>query len=177
MVQRQLSNVNLTFVMLKLISIGIAVSTFCIGVSGTLLSWSSQTQDPTAVAAIEEHPISTTACRLMEQGDEYDGKQVSFPATAFAIFDGEIILDALPFEECTPINHKLGFPPHLDVTLNPETAQLLNTLRKSRTEVDVLVTGAAKSFYEYRQTKSYLITPTNVQFISAFRPFVPRGGA
>ena len=135
----------------------------------------------------EPAPIETSVCQIEDYSNDFKGKTVSFKATTFA-FDRELILYPL---HCTMQGDGSNY--FLDPTLelrnfrgtNNNLITILQSQRppsnhpnyKDVKEVDIKVTGIVKEFYDEDGHKIYSVVPEQIEIISAFRQFTPKGAA
>ncbi|HEY0427349.1 MAG TPA: hypothetical protein VGC76_06045 [Pyrinomonadaceae bacterium] len=129
-------------------------------------------------------PIETSVCAISDYSSDFNGKLISFKATAYAV-DSELIL--------FPINCVMSGDNYLSPTLeyrnyfgtHNNLISLLQTERPPSAkpdytnfkEVDIRVIGIVKEFYDERGRKLYSVIPKKIQIISSFRQFEPKGAA
>ena len=157
--------------------------TFLIGI-GASLCWNSLSANrPSELSNLLTSvpmPTQTSTCRLVDEPNWFDGKLVSFEAIVYVIRDGTVIL--LP-KDCFKPDPFVFI--RLELNSYTGTNSNLKTFLKSRNrtsegdlkEVDVKIIGTAKIIYDVEGYKWFSITPTNINIISAFRKFEPKGAA
>ncbi|HEY8559657.1 MAG TPA: hypothetical protein VIL74_04575 [Pyrinomonadaceae bacterium] len=110
---------------------------------------------------------------------------ISFEATAYVVYNGMTKTIILYPENCyyrgdvdlifakLELDSYLGNASNLNVLLERRKGEP----REEPKEVDVKVTGTAKIVTEADGYKMYSITPVDIQIISSFRDFTPKGAA
>ena len=167
-----------------LIKLLIALFTFLIGI-GAFFFWSdlllSEPQgEITNLSMPEPKPTQISACQLLDEPENFDGKLVSFEAVVYVIYDGTVVL----YPNCNRQTDNFIFA-KLELGSYTGTFSNLKTLLEGRNrtsrddfkEVDIRVVGTAKITYDSKGYKWYSVSPSNIEVISTFRKFEPKGAA
>ena len=170
---------------LTLIKITTVIFTFLIGIitfqSWNVLSVNEFNVENLNVSVVEPISLQTSACQLMDETDNFDGKLLSFQATAYVIYDETIILYP---KDCYTHTGNMTFV-KLELGSYSGANSGLKFLLEGRNrnswddfkEVDVKIIGTAKITYDAQGYKYYSISPTSIKLISSFRKFEPKGAA
>ena len=164
----------------RIVKIFVAFLTFLTGI-GIFLFWNvfltNQPQIETPNEVINESKPILSVCQLIDSPTEFDGKQISFEATAH-VYNQKIIL--LP-KDCSSSNYfSLSLSPKLNLVHFKGKYNNLNTLLEDEKEVDLRITGFAKTGFDEDFSVRifiYYIVPSDIQLISPIRRFKPRGAA
>ena len=165
---------------IRFVQIFAAFLTFSIGI-GIFLFWNvfstNQTQIEIPNEIIDESKPVLSVCQLIDSPTEFDGKVISFEATAH-VHNQKIIL--LP-KDCSSSNYfSLSLPPKIDFVHSRERYNNLNILLEGEKEVDLRITGIAKTGFDEDFSARifiYYVVPSEIQLISPIRRFKPRGAA
>ena len=170
----------------KSINLITALLTFLIGI-GAFLFWNVlMTNDFQSKIKGESIPeqtaIQTSVCHIEEAPNNFDGKSVIFDATAYVVYDGTIILYPVNCNSVYIGNlnfSKLELKSYTGMHSNLTTFLEGGRLNSGENfkEVDIKVTGTMKITYDGEGDKWYSVTPTNIEIISSFREFEPKGAA
>jgi hypothetical protein len=162
-----------------------ALLTFLIGIGVFLGYWNFRLENvPQAEVAAPMFapvPVQTTFCEIADN-QNLNGKLVIFEATAYVIYDGTIILHP---DNCNFRGETDLFFAELELDAYFGKLNNLKTLLEGKNkesrddfkEVDVKVTGTAKIITKANGYKIYSITPIEIEIISPFRKFTPKGAA
>lgn len=129
-------------------------------------------------------PIETNACELRDFPDSFDGKWITLEATIYTVEDRVIVY---PIDHClnyhciAHASHDNWPPARPRMDFNgfrekyPKLFKKLSNKNPHNLEVDVRIEGEARKITDKYQRKMYLIIPENMQAISKFRKFFPKG--
>jgi len=164
----------------------IAAVTFTVGIGAFCASlWVFPLPDVPAVESrsegIKPGAISVNVFEMSEKSGKFVGKSVIVDATIYATGDYVRVSPNLP---CHDICDPEGFDPFVLIDLDltnyfgpNQSLKYLLRERKPFSEIDVRIRGTVKRIFDPDHLFLYSIEPENIEVISQWRKFEPKGSA
>jgi hypothetical protein len=165
--------------MRRLLKPSIAVLTFLVGLTAFfLLSW----PDPGPVSLPVAEPIRISVCDLEEPSGRFVNQRVEVTATVYEISDPRrlVLYPAEYVCKYAPVDNSVFTELDLEDYAGPDS-NLMNLFETERRgfEIDLKITGTIRKLplSDRNHLFFYSLEPDNIEIISPWRKFEPKGAA